>query len=144
MPDFLPVRSELGMSTARAEGSGLVPVAAAQRRFDSRVYSPAQCVGQLAENSAAKGKEFNARNFWVNILPRFRGFTRVEGTDVGMPLESQALKVLDDGSGFGYEEVETMLSYGTPKDVPTDKKFGKFTDMPCTQHALFPTGTSSS
>ena len=114
------------MSTVRAEGSGLVPVAASHRRYDGRVYSPAQCVGQLAENSAAKGQDFNARNFTVQILPHFDSFTRAEGTDGGMRCNSQALQVLDDGIGFGYEEVEAMLSYGTPQGACSEKKFGEY------------------
>ena len=62
------------MSTAKAEGCGLVPVASAMRQMDSRVYSPAQCVGQLAENSAAKGSNFNATSFEVNHLAPVRQF----------------------------------------------------------------------
>ncbi len=113
------------MSTARAEGCGLVPVASAQRRFDSRVYSPAQCVGQLAENSAAKGNKFNATTFEVAILSQFASSTRAKETDVGVPSNTQALKALDDGVGFLYEEIEDMLTYGTPESVTVDKKFGK-------------------
>ena len=115
------------MSTARAEGSGLVPVAASNRYFDGRVYSPAQCVGQLAENSAAKGTDFNASNFCVSVMPRFASSTRAKDTDSGVSHDSQALKALDDGLGFSYDEVETMLSYGTPDGVSPIKKFGKCT-----------------
>lgn len=113
------------MSLARAEGCGLVPVASAMRRFDGRVYSPAQCVGQLAENSAAKGNKFNATSFEVTILPQFASSTRAKGTDVGVSSNTQALKVLDDGVGFGYSEIQDMLTYGTPESVTAAKKFGK-------------------
>lgn len=113
------------MSTARAEGCGLVPVASNQRQFDGRVYSPAQCVGQLAENSAAKGNKFNATTFEVTMLSQFSSSTRAKDTDVGVPSNTHALKVLDDGVGFLYEEIEDMLSYGTPDSVDTNKKFGR-------------------
>ena len=113
------------MSLARAEGCGLVPVASAMRRMDGRVYSPAQCVGQLAENSAAKGSNFNATSFEVFILPQFASSTRATGTDVGVSSNTQALKFLDDGIGFGYSEIQDMLTYGTPDSATADKKFGK-------------------
>ncbi len=113
------------MSTAKAEGCGLVPVASAMRQMDSRVYSPAQCVGQLAENSAAKGSNFNATSFEVTILPQFASSTRAKDTDVGVPSNTQALKVLDDGVGFLYGEIQDMLTYGTPESITADKKFGK-------------------
>lgn len=112
------------MSTAKAEGCGLVPVASAMRQMDSRVYSPAQCVGQLAENSAAKGSNFNATSFEVTILPQFASSTRAKDTDVGVPSITQALKALDDGVGFLYGEIQDMLTYGTPESITADKKFG--------------------
>ncbi|MCJ1242034.1 hypothetical protein MMC14_010041 [Varicellaria rhodocarpa] len=93
------------MSTARAEGHGLVPVASNHRKMDNRIYSPAQCVGQLAENSAAKGN-------------------KPPGSDTSITITSQALQALDDGVGFLYEEVEDMLSYGTPESLSTHKKYG--------------------
>ncbi|KAL0022094.1 hypothetical protein WJX79_007477 [Trebouxia sp. C0005] len=92
--------------------------------MDSRVYSPAQCVGQLAENSAAKGSNFNATSFEVTILPQFASSTRAKDTDVGVPSNTQALKVLDDGVGFLYGEIQDMLTYGTPESITADKKFG--------------------
>ena len=113
--------------TPRPEGCGVVPVASNQRDMDSRIYSPAQCVGQLAENAAAKGAEFNATEFNVTIISQFETSTRAPGTDVGVPCHSQALKVLDNGKGFVYEEVEDMLTYGTPQTVTTEKKFGMST-----------------
>ncbi len=113
------------MSTAKAEGCGLVPVASAMRQMDSRVYSPAQCVGQLAENSAAKGGNFNATSFEVTILPEFASSTRAKDTDAGVASNTQALKVLDDGVGFLYGEIQDMLTYGTPESISADKKFGK-------------------
>ncbi|KAL0027478.1 hypothetical protein WJX77_004246 [Trebouxia sp. C0004] len=94
------------------------------RQMDSRVYSPAQCVGQLAENSAAKGSNFNATSFEVTILPQFASSTRAKGTDRGVPSNTQALKVLDDGVGFLYGEIQDMLTYGTPESITADKKFG--------------------
>lgn len=103
----------------------MVPVASNQREMDSRIYSPAQCVGQLAENAAAKGSLFNATLFEVSILQQFDTCTRAKGTDVGVPSLAQALKVLDDGVGFLYEEVEDMLTYGTPDKIVTPKKFGE-------------------
>ena len=103
----------------------MVPVASNQRDMDSRIYSPAQCVGQLAENAAAKGADFNATEFNVTIMSQFETSTRTPGTDVGMHCHSQALKVLDNGKGFVYEEVEDMLTYGTPQSVTTEKKFGE-------------------
>ncbi|KAL0050238.1 hypothetical protein WJX82_007023 [Trebouxia sp. C0006] len=112
------------MSTAKAEGCGLVPVASAMRQMDSRVYSPAQCVGQLAENSAAKGSNFNATSFEVTVLPEFASATRAKDTDAGVASNTQALKVLDDGVGFLYGEIQDMLTYGTPESISADKKFG--------------------
>ena len=113
------------MATARAEGCGLVPVASSQRNMDSRIYSPAQCVGQLAENSAAKGNRFNATTFEVSILSQFESIFRPQGTEASVCINSQALKALDDGVGFLYDEVEDMLSYGTPETVSVHKKFGR-------------------
>lgn len=113
------------MATARPEGCGLVPVASNQRNMDSRYYSPAQCVGQLAENSAAKGNKFNASTFEVSVLSEFDSYTRTKGTDHETRINTQALKALDDGLGFLYEEVEDMLTYGTPETLSTHKKFGK-------------------
>lgn len=113
------------MSTARAEGCGLVPVASNQRNMDSRIYSPAQCVGQLAENSAAKGERFNATTFEVSIVSQFESIFRPQGTDASVAINSQALKALDDGVGFLYEEVEDMLSYGTPENKSVHKKLGR-------------------
>ena len=110
--------------TARPEGCGVVPVASNQRDMDSRIYSAAQCVGQLAENAAAKGTDFNATEFDVSIITQFETSLRAPGTDIGVSSHSQALKVLDNGKGFLYEEVEDMLTYGTPNTVSTDKKFG--------------------
>lgn len=111
--------------TARPEGCGVVPVSTNQRQMDSRIYSPAQCVGQLAENAAAKGSRFNATEFNVAILSQFETSTRAKETDVGLPSSTLALKVLDNGVGFLYEEVEDMLTYGTPDKVTTEKKFGE-------------------
>lgn len=111
--------------TARPEGCGVVPVASNQREMDSRIYSPAQCVGQLAENAAAKGSEFNATEFNIAIMSQFETSTRAHGTDVGLPSSTLALKVLDNGVGFLYEEVEDMLTYGTPDKITTPKKFGE-------------------
>ena len=109
----------------RAEGCGLVPVASSMRNMDARYYSPAQCVGQLAENSAAKGSQFNATTFEVSVLSEFDSFTRAKGTDIAIKIETQALKALDDGLGFLYEEVDNMLTYGTPECLSATKKFGK-------------------
>ena len=109
----------------RAEGCGLVPVASSMRNMDARYYSPAQCVGQLAENSAAKGSQFNATTFQVSILSEFDCFARATGTDSGTKIPTQALKALDDGVGFSYEEVEDMMTYGTPESLSATKKFGK-------------------
>jgi len=39
----------------------------------------------LAENSAAKGSNFNATCFEVTILPQFASSTRAKDTDVGVP-----------------------------------------------------------
>ena len=92
--------------------------------MDGRIYSPAQCVGQLAENAAAKGPHFNATEFNVTILTQYESTTRLkEGGCVRTP--AKALKVLDNGVGFLYEEVEDMLTYGTPDKVTTEKKFGE-------------------
>ena len=102
----------------------MVPVASNQREMDSRIYSPAQCVGQLAENAAAKGSAFNATVFEVAILSQFDTCTRAKGTDVGVASLAQALKVIDNGVGFLYEEVEDMLTYGTPDKVTQPKKCG--------------------
>ena len=77
-----------------------MPVASAMRQMNSRVYSPAQCVGQLAENSAAKGSNFNATSFEVTVLPEFASSTRAKDTDAGVASNTQGLKVLDDGVGF--------------------------------------------
>lgn len=110
--------------TARPEGCGVVPVASNQRDMDSRIYSAAQCVGQLAENAAAKGTDFNATTFDVAIMTQFETSLRAPGTDIGVPSHSQAVKVLDNGKGFLYEEVEDTLTYGTPTTVSTEKKFG--------------------
>ncbi|KAL3135852.1 hypothetical protein ABBQ32_007409 [Trebouxia sp. C0010 RCD-2024] len=112
------------MATARPEGCGLVPVASNQRNMDSRYYSPAQCVGQLAENSAAKGNKFNASIFEVSVLSEFDSYTRAKGKDHQILINSQALKALDNGVGFLYEEVEDMLTYGTPENLSTHKKIG--------------------
>lgn len=109
----------------RAEGVGLVPVASSMRNMDARYYSAAQCVGQLAENSAAKGSQFNATTFEVSILSHFDSFKRAKGTDIETHIDTQALKALDDGVGFRYEEVEDMLTYGTPESLSATKKFGK-------------------
>lgn len=110
----------------RPEGCGVVPVASNQRDMDSRIYSPAQCVGQLAENAAAKGPNFNATEFNVTILTQFEAHTRIKGRNNRNCAHSpcKALKVLDNGVGFLYEEVEDMLTYGTPDKVTTEKKFG--------------------
>lgn len=116
------------MATTRPEGCGLVPVASNHRKMDSRYYSPAQCIGQLAENSAAKGNKFNASTFEVSILSDFDSFVRAKGTDVETGINSQALKALDNGVGFLYEEVEDMLTYGTPENLSAHKKFGKLAD----------------
>lgn len=116
------------MATAaplRAEGCGLVPVASSMRNMDARYYSPAQCVGQLAENSAAKGSQFNATTFEVSIESEFDSFARATGTDSATKIPTQALKALDDGVGFGYEEVDDMMTYGTPESLSAIKKFGK-------------------
>ena len=94
--------------------------------MDARYYSPAQCVGQLAENSAAKGNKFNATTFEVSIVSAFDSYARATGTDSGTKIESQALKALDDGVGFLYEEVENIMTYGTlEKSLSVNKKFGK-------------------
>lgn len=111
-------------ASPRAEGCGLVPVASSMRNMDGRYYSPAQCVGQLAENSAAKGSQFNATTFQVSILSDFDSYARAAGTDSATKIPTQALKALDDGVGFRYDEVEDMMTYGTPESLSATKKFG--------------------
>lgn len=106
-----------------AEGCGLVPVASSMRNMDARYYSPAQCVGQLAENSAAKGSQFNATTFQVSILSEFDSFLRTG--DLATRIPTEALMALDDGVGFRYEEVRDMMTYGTPESLSASKKFGK-------------------
>lgn len=95
------------------------------RNMDARYYSPAQCVGQLAENSAAKGSQFNATTFQVSVLSDFDSFLRTTGSDYATKIPTQALKALDDGVGFRYEEVQDMMTYGTPENLSASKKFGK-------------------
>lgn len=110
--------------SAPPEGCGLVPVASSMRKMDARYYSPAQCVGQLAENSAAKGSQFNAKTFQVSVLSEFDSYLRT-GINDATKIPTQALKALDDGVGFLYEEIQDMMTYGTPESLSANKKFGK-------------------
>ena len=60
----------------------------------------------------------------VTILSHFELLIRPPGSDTSITITSQALQALDDGVGFLYEEVEDMLSYGTPESLSTHKKYG--------------------
>ena len=99
----------------------------------ARAYTAAECVGQLVENAAAVLKRFNATKFVLSILSGVTGqicnplrpVNSPDATNVSI-IKSDALKVVDNGTGFLFDHVRTMLRSGYRHAHEFTKLFGEY------------------
>lgn len=121
------------MTSIAASSSRYVETDSNERLKLARAYTPAECVGQLVENSAAVLKRFNATSFELSILSGVAGQIQNPLRPVNSPdaknvsvIKSDALKVIDNGTGFLFDHVRTMLRSGYRHAHESTKLFGEY------------------
>lgn len=117
-----------------SEASRYVDIDSNERLKLARAYTFAACIGQLVENAAAVLNKFNATLFTIRILSGVTGqicnpLRPVDSPDVNdvSIIKSDALKVIDNGCGFLFEQIRVMLRAGYRLAHVFTKLFGKRT-----------------